>query len=95
MFGALIDRSCLLWEYQADNSRKCWTYNNTLFSRYTLTLLVVLKLLSILFCVLAVVLYKPSKPLVEKVESPEQSEAKVDNSRTDLSITSYDDGTRV
>ncbi|XP_030830175.1 solute carrier organic anion transporter family member 4A1 [Strongylocentrotus purpuratus] len=95
VFGALIDRSCLLWEYQADKSRKCWTYNNTLFSRYTLTLLVVLKLLSILFCVLAVVLYKPSKPLVEKVESPEQSEAKVDNSRTDLSITSYDDGTRV
>ncbi|XP_041479869.1 solute carrier organic anion transporter family member 4A1-like isoform X3 [Lytechinus variegatus] len=95
VFGALIDQSCLLWEHQSNGSRKCWTYNNSLFSRYTLTLLVVLKLLSILFCILAAVLYKPSKPLVEKVESPEQSEAKVENSRTDLSIASYDNGSRV
>ncbi|XP_072175384.1 solute carrier organic anion transporter family member 4A1-like [Diadema setosum] len=93
VFGALIDKSCLLWQYGQDGSRKCWTYNNELFSRYTLTLLVVLKLLSVVFVILAHVLYKPSKPLIKKVDSQDGIRSKA--SQSELSISSQDTGTIV
>lgn len=49
VFGALIDQTCLIWEYDCDGAGTCWMYDNKQFAYYTLILVVSGRLLS-LFC---------------------------------------------
>lgn len=36
-FGAMIDRSCLLWQVQCGLQGSCWLYQNAAMSRHMLT----------------------------------------------------------
>lgn len=61
LFGVLIDRACLAWQQQPCNSEKgsCFTYDNGLMGTYFLTLVFCCKGLSLLFFVIALLLYRP------------------------------------
>lgn len=61
LFGALIDRACLAWQQQPCNSEKgsCFTYDNWSMGTYFLTLVFCCKGLSLLFFVIALLLYRP------------------------------------
>ncbi|XP_071956884.1 solute carrier organic anion transporter family member 4A1-like [Antedon mediterranea] len=48
IFGAIIDGQCLLWDKECDGSNgTCWLYNNESFSRYTLLMAGILKIISL------------------------------------------------
>ncbi|XP_071489383.1 solute carrier organic anion transporter family member 4A1-like [Diadema antillarum] len=71
VFGALIDRVCVLWQDSCDGSA-CLQYDNKQFGLTALILTMMLRLFSILFFVGALVFYKPTDS--QPVEaSPEQS----------------------
>ncbi|XP_071854102.1 solute carrier organic anion transporter family member 4A1-like [Apostichopus japonicus] len=64
VFGALIDKSCILWETECDGSRTCWIYRNIDFAFYTFGIVVVCRILSLVFFSGSYLTYKP----VEEVE---------------------------
>lgn len=49
IFGALIDETCLIWEYDCDGAGTCWMYENKQFATTTLILVVTCRVVS-LFC---------------------------------------------
>ncbi|XP_072029799.1 solute carrier organic anion transporter family member 4A1-like isoform X2 [Amphiura filiformis] len=57
-FGAIIDTTCLLWEYDCDGGGNCWLYDNKIFSRYILILSLCIKFGSLIFFLLALLTYK-------------------------------------
>ncbi|XP_072018413.1 solute carrier organic anion transporter family member 4A1-like [Amphiura filiformis] len=63
-FGALVDKSCLLWEYECSGSKNCWIYNNWQLSGYSLLMALACRVCSIIFYSCALISYK----------SPEKSE---------------------
>ena len=58
LFGAVLDKSCILWEEKCDNSGSCLYYNNYHMAMYMLGICVLNKLLSSIFSFLAWRLYK-------------------------------------
>nr|XP_054754598.1 solute carrier organic anion transporter family member 4A1-like [Lytechinus pictus] len=59
VFGALIDRVCVLWQDSCDGSA-CLIYDNKQFGLTALLLCMMLRLLSIFFFIGALAFYKPS-----------------------------------
>ena len=60
IFGALIDKACLLWEYECSNdSRTCWSYDNTQLAYTMIGLAMGLRFLSICFYTGALCTYRP------------------------------------
>ncbi|KFV62530.1 Solute carrier organic anion transporter family member 4A1, partial [Dryobates pubescens] len=58
-FGAMIDKSCLLWQDQCGEQGSCYVYQNSAMSRYTLIAGLVYKVLGTTFFIVAYLLYKP------------------------------------
>ncbi|XP_077868619.1 solute carrier organic anion transporter family member 4A1-like [Saccoglossus kowalevskii] len=69
VFGAVIDRSCILWEEKCGSSGTCWQYDNPMMSLYLFIVAAGLKVLSLLFFSLALCTYKP--PMQETAEDHE------------------------
>ncbi|PIK57272.1 putative solute carrier organic anion transporter family member 4C1 [Apostichopus japonicus] len=61
IFGSLIDRACLIWEYSDcdDDGGVCWLYDNDDFGGYAFKILFSCRFVTICFFVLAYVFYKP------------------------------------
>jgi len=59
MYGALIDRSCLLWSSPCDGPGSCLVYDNWWMSRYLLLATLCWKFASLVFYNLAWIFYKP------------------------------------
>lgn len=55
----MIDASCTLWEDDCGTKGSCWVYDNAGMSLRLFILALVLKLVSILFNILALCVYKP------------------------------------
>ena len=47
MFGALIDKSCLIWEEDCEGGRKCWMYDNADMALYFMSLCLGFKAVSL------------------------------------------------
>ncbi|XP_071854720.1 solute carrier organic anion transporter family member 4A1-like isoform X2 [Apostichopus japonicus] len=63
IFGALIDDTCMIWEYDCDGAGTCWMYENEQFAHYTLKLIMSCRVVS-LFCFAAS--YFTHKPIVKE-----------------------------
>ncbi|XP_071503213.1 solute carrier organic anion transporter family member 4A1-like [Diadema antillarum] len=59
VFGAVIDKACLLWEQSCSGPGTCWLYNNATFSRSMLILALCIKAGSLVFFTGALFTYKP------------------------------------
>ncbi|XP_041465437.1 solute carrier organic anion transporter family member 4A1-like isoform X2 [Lytechinus variegatus] len=70
VFGLLIDRSCLLWETACNGSRSCWLYDNKQFANSFFLLTVIFKSSSLIFCIAALLSYKPVSAGVPTDSSP-------------------------
>ncbi|XP_067940411.1 solute carrier organic anion transporter family member 4C1-like [Watersipora subatra] len=57
--GAMIDNSCSLWEEDCGVRGSCWIYNNAQMSLRLFLLTVILKVISIVFNLIGLVVYKP------------------------------------
>ncbi|XP_072018410.1 solute carrier organic anion transporter family member 4A1-like [Amphiura filiformis] len=60
-FGALLNRACLLWEYECDGSQNCWLYDNSQMTIYLVLMISACRLVSILAFTGAALTYKPPK----------------------------------
>ncbi|XP_030842729.1 solute carrier organic anion transporter family member 4A1 [Strongylocentrotus purpuratus] len=58
LFGAVIDGACLLWQETCGTRGSCWVYDNQGLAWRITVIAVVLKLVGVLFYVLALALYK-------------------------------------
>ncbi|XP_072018412.1 solute carrier organic anion transporter family member 4A1-like [Amphiura filiformis] len=58
-FGALLDRACLLWEYECDGSQNCWLCDNSQITIYLVLMTSACRLVSIIAFTGAVLVYKP------------------------------------
>ena len=61
VFGALVDRACLLWEDECDGSRNCWLYDNSQLTYYLVVMIMAFRAGSVLFFTLALLTYKVPK----------------------------------
>ncbi|XP_072018416.1 solute carrier organic anion transporter family member 4A1-like [Amphiura filiformis] len=79
-FGALVDKSCLLWEYECSGSQNCWVYNNWQISVYTLLMALGCRACALVFYSLALATYKPPEETYEKedIVKYESKEEKVE-----------------
>ncbi|XP_072018415.1 solute carrier organic anion transporter family member 4A1-like [Amphiura filiformis] len=79
-FGALVDKSCILWEYECSGSQNCWFYNNWQISVYTLLMALGCRAGSLLFYSLALATYKAPEATYEKedIVKYESKEEKVE-----------------
>lgn len=70
LFGLLIDKACLIWEYSEcdDDARVCWLYDNSEFGNYAFKILFSCRFVSICFFILAYLFYKP----ISDVETPNE-----------------------
>lgn len=60
LFGVAIDNSCILWNIDECGTKgACWTYDNPRMSDMLLAISGICKAITILFIILAFVLYKP------------------------------------
>ncbi|XP_071955520.1 solute carrier organic anion transporter family member 4A1-like [Antedon mediterranea] len=68
IFGAVIDKTCILWENACGSEGACWLYSNKMFARYSLYIGLVVKVCSLVFLTLALLTYKPppESPTSEK-----------------------------
>ncbi|XP_054753686.2 solute carrier organic anion transporter family member 4A1-like [Lytechinus pictus] len=62
VFGAIIDKACLLWENSCDGQGTCWLYNNATFSKSMLIVAACIKVGSLLFFLGALFSYRPPPP---------------------------------
>ncbi|XP_072038988.1 solute carrier organic anion transporter family member 4A1-like [Amphiura filiformis] len=71
IFGALIDKACLLWERECDSdeTKNCWQYDNKQLAYTMIGMAAVLRFLSICFYTGALCTYKPAEDGLEGVES--------------------------
>lgn len=60
IFGAIIDKTCLIWEEKCDGARTCWMYDNNQLSTSAFLMLLALRLGSIVFLIATLWSYKPS-----------------------------------
>ncbi|XP_033109637.1 solute carrier organic anion transporter family member 4A1-like [Anneissia japonica] len=70
IFGAVIDKTCILWEDSCGSQGSCWLYSNRMFSRYSLYIGLAVKVCSLVFLTLALITYKPppESPPPEKAD---------------------------
>lgn len=66
VFGALIDKSCILWERECDGLGTCWMYRNLDFALYTFGIVVICRILSLLFFSASLCLYRPAEEEARK-----------------------------
>uniref|UniRef100_A0A8C6S0R1 Solute carrier organic anion transporter family member n=1 Tax=Neogobius melanostomus TaxID=47308 RepID=A0A8C6S0R1_9GOBI len=76
IFGAMVDRSCLLWQDKCGERGSCYLYNNTDMSRFTLIAGIVYKIVATLLFLLASVVYRA--PLQSPQSSCESTDPAVD-----------------
>ena len=70
IFGAVFDRTCILWQEHAKDRGSCWVYDNDHLSiAYTLTLVSVM-IISGLFYVIAWAFYRHQKHVDTAQEPP-------------------------
>ena len=69
-FGAAFDGACILWQKTCNGGTgSCLSYNNTSMSLYLFLVSIGIKVVSVIFMVLAWKLYKaPKAPIVEEKE---------------------------
>lgn len=75
IFGALIDQTCLIWEYDCEGAGTCWMYDNRLFALYTFSLIISCRVVSLLCFAAAVFTHKP---IVHEDEAALASEGTVE-----------------
>ena len=61
VYGLFIDSSCLIWEYTCDGYATCWLYDNKTFAYSFLLVTFVMKILTLVFFAVAILVYKPQK----------------------------------
>ncbi|WAR17281.1 SO4C1-like protein [Mya arenaria] len=59
IFGAVTDTACLIWQDECGKPSSCWIYDNSVVSRNYFLIAIAAKALSMIFFILAFVLYKP------------------------------------
>ncbi|ESO98163.1 hypothetical protein LOTGIDRAFT_239068 [Lottia gigantea] len=69
IFGRLLDDSCVVWREECGRILSCWIYDHHLMIRNIFLLFVGTKILSIIFCSLALKLYKAP---ADNLNSPEE-----------------------
>nr|XP_054754834.1 solute carrier organic anion transporter family member 4A1-like [Lytechinus pictus] len=82
VFGALIDRTCILWEEDDSGGRQCWQYDNEAFSRTSLILAMSLRCCSIVFLIVSLCLYKPGPSGADPGADDEEPAVKVEDGVT-------------
>ena len=69
IFGAIIDKTCLVWEEgECDDSKTCWMYDNGQLSLYSFLMLAALRILSIIFLIGTLMTYKPALDIENGME---------------------------
>lgn len=87
LFGAVFDKSCILWQEQCGETGACLQYDNADMSLYMFIVCLVVKLLSLIFIAFAWKTYKSPKtePLdkgVEKEDFKQLGNGVIENSST-------------
>lgn len=72
-FGAMIDRTCQLWQKPCSDKGACLFYDNNTMGRYLLAMVVCGKGVAFLFFMMSVALYRPPPKVPQLTVMPEEA----------------------